>query len=219
MLSIERLDVDIAATPVLRSVECRLQAGHTYGLVGRNGAGKTTLLRTLMGLIQSRSGSINFAGANITHLPAHSRIALGFGYMPEDRRLVPSISVEDNILLPMLAQGKYDSKRLDWVYSVVPEAAEMRRRLPTLLSGGQQKLVALARALIAGRQVLLLDEPTEGVAPVVQQRIRSVLSRLRESGAMVFIAESNAKYLVGMVDLLYIIERGRLVLDQQRADR
>jgi branched-chain amino acid transport system ATP-binding protein len=210
MLTIKQLDVDIAATPVLRAVDCKLEKGRTYGLIGRNGAGKTTLMRAMMGVLASRAGSIVFEGADITRSPAHARLAMGFGYMPEDRRLVPDISVENNVLMPLLALNKRDPQRLEWVYSLVPEAKEFRHRLPTLLSGGQQKLVALARALMAGTQVLLLDEPTEGVAPLLQQRIRHVLSELSRSGALVLIAESNAKYLSAMTDALYYIERGKV---------
>jgi branched-chain amino acid transport system ATP-binding protein len=210
MLAIERLEVDIADTRVLRAVDCVLDKGRTFGLVGRNGAGKTTLMRAIMGVLRSRSGAIRFDGADITAAPAHARLALGFGYMPEDRRLVPDISVDDNVRIPLLARGSSDATRLDWAYSLVPEAKALGKRFPTLLSGGQQKMVALARALVAGTRVLLLDEPTEGVSPLLQERIRHILRDVSRSGAIVLIAESNAKYLSGITDGLYVIERGRV---------
>ena len=210
MLSLSGLDVDVANTPVLRAVHCALEKGRTYGLVGRNGAGKTTLLRAIMGVLKPRSGSIILEGTDITRAPASGRLALGFGYMPEDRRLIPDLSVEDNVLMPLISLGKRDPQRLDWIYSLMPEVKALRTRPPTLLSGGQQKFVALARALMAGTQVLLLDEPTEGVAPLVQVRIGKVLRDISSSGALIFIAESNAKYLAGIAERLYLIERGKL---------
>jgi branched-chain amino acid transport system ATP-binding protein len=210
MLSLNGLDVDIGNAPVLRAIECRLENGRTYGLVGRNGAGKTTLLRALMGVLKPRSGSIVFDGADLTKAPASGRLALGFGYMPEDRRLIPDLSVEDNVLMPLISLGAPNPERLEWIYSLMPEVKELRTRLPSLLSGGQQKFVALARALMAGTHVLLLDEPTEGVAPLVQARISKVLLDISRSGSLIFIAESNSKYLSGMVEQLYLIERGKL---------
>jgi branched-chain amino acid transport system ATP-binding protein len=219
MLELEKVDVNIAATAVLRAVDCTLERGRTYCLVGRNGAGKTTLMRTIMGVLETRAGSIRFEGADITREAPNRRLALGFGYMPEDRRLVPDLSVEDNILLPLLALGIKDAARLEWVYSLVPEAKALRERLPTLLSGGQQKLVALARALMAGTRVLLLDEPTEGVAPLLQERIRTILRTFSRTGALVLIAESNSTYLPEMADGLYLIERGRVRLGELSESR
>ena len=210
MLSLDGLDVDIGNAPVLRAVSCTLEKGRTYGLVGRNGAGKTTLLRAIMGVLRPRSGSIVLDGADLTRAPASGRLALGFGYMPEDRRLIPDLSVEDNVLMPLISLGMRNPKRLYWIYSLMPEVKELRTRLPSLLSGGQQKFVALARALMAGSQMLLLDEPTEGVAPLVQVRISKVLRDISSSGALIFIAESNSKYLSGIAQQLYLIERGRI---------
>jgi branched-chain amino acid transport system ATP-binding protein len=210
MLALNGVDVDIGNAPVLRAVNCVLEKRRTYGLVGRNGAGKTTLLRAIMGVLRSRSGSIVLNGTDITKAPASGRLALGFGYMPEDRRLIPDLSVEDNVLMPLISLGRRNRERLDWIYSLMPEVKELRARFPTLLSGGQQKFVALARALMAGTQVLLLDEPTEGVAPLVQVRIGNVLRDISDSGSLIFIAESNSKYLSGIAEQLYLIERGKI---------
>jgi len=210
MLSASGLDVDIAGTAILRGVSCRFEAGRTYGIVGRNGAGKTTFMRALMGVLPSRGGQLFLNDADLTRVPASRRLGLGFGYMPEDRRLVPSLSVEDNILMPLTSLGRKDPARLERVYSLIPEVAEFRARLPSLLSGGQQKLVALARALVAGTQVLLLDEPTEGVAPLLQGRIRKILTEIGSGGSLVLITESNSGYLSGLAQHLYFIERGKI---------
>jgi branched-chain amino acid transport system ATP-binding protein len=134
---------------------------------------------------------------------------MGFGYMPEDRRLVPGLNVEDNVLMPLTSLGRKDAARLDWVYSLIPEIKVFRTRMPSLLSGGQQKLVGLARALIGGTRELLLDEPTEGVAPLLQSRIRSILSDIGGQGFLVLIAESNSGYLSG-IGQIHFIERGRI---------
>ena len=210
MLSVDGLDVDIGNVPVLRAASCTLEMGRTYGLVGRNGAGKTTLLRALMGVLKAKGGRIVFDGADLTKGPASGRLALGFGYMPEDRRLIPSLSVEENVLMPLTSLGTRNPARLEWIYSLMPEVKELRARMPSLLSGGQQKFVALARALMAGTRVLLLDEPTEGVAPLIQIRISTVLRDVGNSGALILIAESNSKYLMGLAEHLYLIERGRV---------
>ena len=210
MLSVDGLDVDIGNVPVLRAASCTLEMGRTYGLVGRNGAGKTTLLRALMGVLKAKGGRIVFDGADLTKGPASGRLALGFGYMPEDRRLIPSLSVEENVLMPLTSLGTRNPARLEWIYSLMPEVKELRARMPSLLSGGQQKFVALARALMAGTRVLLLDEPTEGVAPLIQIRISTVLRDVGKSGALILIAESNSKYLTGLAEHLYLIERGRV---------
>ena len=210
MLSVDGLDVDIGNVPVLRAASCTLEMGRTYGLVGRNGAGKTTLLRALMGVLKAKGGRIVFDGADLTKGPASGRLALGFGYMPEDRRLIPSLSVEENVLMPLTSLGTRNPARLEWIYSLMPEVKELRARMPSLLSGGQQKFVALARALMAGTRVLLLDEPTEGVAPLIQIRISTVLRDVGNSGALILIAESNSKYLTGLAEHLYLIERGRV---------
>lgn len=210
MLAIDGIQVDIAGTAVLREVSCRFERGRTYGIVGRNGAGKTTLMRVLMGVLPARGGVIEFDGAEITRVPASRRLHLGFGYMPEDRRLIPNLSVEENVLMPLTSLGKKDAARLEWVYSMIPEVKELRSRMPSLLSGGQQKLVALSRALVAGTRVLLLDEPTEGVAPLLQVRIRKILREIGGGDRLVLVSESNPSYLADLAHHVYFIERGRI---------
>ena len=161
MLVVNTLDVDINGTPILRDIGLEIKAGEIVGLIGRNGAGKTTFLRSLMGLLPIRGGKLIFEGDGIESLPGYRRAHMGIGYMPEDRRLVPEMTAEENILVPVWStniQGHED--RLAWIYEIIPECKVFRSMAATSLSGWQQNLVALARALMVGLRLLLLDEPT-----------------------------------------------------------
>ena len=209
MLEIAGLDAFIEGTPMLDKVTLDLAKGQMAGLVGRNGAGKTTLMRAIMGLLKPAAGTIAIVGADLTKVPAHARAGLGIGYMPEDRRLVPELTVEENVLVPAWANAVDDSdERLKRIYELLPEVANSRERRALQLSGGQQKLVALARALMCGRQLLLLDEPFEGVAPALSRRLVEVLATLKAEGLSVLLSESDYTHSADLVDRLFVIERG-----------
>ena len=209
MLQIESLHVRIQSVEALRGISLVVPDGAMVGLVGRNGAGKTTLMRSVMGHLPVRAGRIVFDGQDIAALPAHRRAALGMGYMPEDRGLVPELTVEENILLPVwVSRGLRAEERLALVYGVLPELIEMRGRRALLLSGGQQKLVALARALAVGTRLLLLDEPFEGVAPVLSKRLAEVIAGLKGSAVSVLMAQSDLNHARRLVDHEVVIERG-----------
>jgi branched-chain amino acid transport system ATP-binding protein len=209
MLQIESLHVAIQSVQVLRGLSLQVDTGRMVGLVGRNGAGKTTLIRTLMGHLSPSQGRIVFDGQDLGKLPPHARAALGIGYMPEDRGLVPELTVEENILVPVWVNKTLkESERLALVYRVLPELLEMRARKALLLSGGQQKLVALARALAVGTKLLLLDEPFEGVAPVLSKRLGEVIAGLKGSATSVLIAQSDLNHSRRIVDSEVVIERG-----------
>ena len=209
MLEIDRLNVSIQSAQVLRGLSLSLGKGQMVGLIGRNGAGKTTTLRAIMGHLPLGSGSIQFDGQDLSRLPPHARAGLGIGYMPEDRGLVPELSVEQNILVPLWATGVADTaERLAFIYKVLPELYEMRDRRALLLSGGQQKLVALARALTIGTRLLLLDEPFEGVAPALSARLSEVIASLRGSELSVLIAQSDLNHSRSLLDAEIRIERG-----------
>jgi branched-chain amino acid transport system ATP-binding protein len=209
MLEIDRLHVSIQSAQVLRGLSLSLEKGQMIGLIGRNGAGKTTTLRAIMGHLPIGSGTIHFDGHDLSRLPPHKRAGAGIGYMPEDRGLVPELSVEENILVPLWATGVIDTtSRLAFVYKVLPELYEMRDRRALLLSGGQQKLVALARALTIGTRLLLLDEPFEGVAPALSARLSEVIASLRGSELSVLIAQSDLNHSRSLLDAEIRIERG-----------
>ncbi|MEJ8845141.1 ABC transporter ATP-binding protein [Variovorax rhizosphaerae] len=209
MLHIENLHVAIQSVQALRGLSLDVGDGQMVGLVGRNGAGKTTLMRAVMGALKPSQGRIVFDGQDLAALPAHARASLGIGYMPEDRGLVPELTVEENILVPVwVNKSLVESERLALVYSVLPELKEMRSRRALLLSGGQQKLVALARALAVGTRLLLLDEPFEGVAPVLSKRLGEVIAGLKGSAVSVLIAQSDLNHSRRIVDAEVVIERG-----------
>jgi len=209
MLEIESLHVSIQSVVALRGLSLTVADGTMVGLVGRNGAGKTTLLRSVMGHLSPRGGSILFDGQDILTLPSYARAGLGIGYMPEDRGLVPELTVEENILLPVWVNHQLVQKdRLELVYQVLPELLEMRRRRALLLSGGQQKLVALGRALAVGTRLLLLDEPFEGVAPALSKRLSEVIAGLKGTSVSVLIAQSDINHSRQLIDVEFVIERG-----------
>lgn len=208
-LKIEALNVSIDRTPILRDVVMEVPEGAMVGLIGRNGAGKTTLMRSIMGLLPVDSGAVRIHGEDMTAVPGYRRAGLGVSYLPEDRRLIPELTVEENILMPAWANGLKDAaQRLQWIYGLMPEVRDFCDRRALQLSGGQQKLVALARALMPGRRLLLLDEPFEGVAPVLSRRLTQVIGELRQEGLSVVLSESDDVHSADLVDRSYRIERG-----------
>lgn len=209
MLKIETIDVSIQSVQVLRGFSLDVGSGQMVGLIGRNGAGKSTTLRSIMGHLPLTNGRITWDGEDLARMPRHARAALGIGYMPEDRGLVPELTVEENILVPLWAMKIADTApRLEFVYHVLPELKEMSHRRALLLSGGQQKLVALARALTIGRKLLLLDEPFEGVAPALSARLSEVIAGLRGGDLSVLIAQSDLNHSKNLLDAEIVIERG-----------
>ncbi|HWH47209.1 MAG TPA: ATP-binding cassette domain-containing protein [Burkholderiales bacterium] len=213
MLRIEGLDVSIQSVSILRAISMNVPTGKFAGLIGRNGAGKTTLMRSVMGLLPARQGTIRFDEVALDRMPAHQRARGGIGYMPEDRRLVPQLSVEENVLIPAWAAGIAEPQaRLAQVYKMIPEVEAFAARKALQLSGGQQKLVALARALMCGTKLLLLDEPFEGVAPVLAQRLAEVIAGLKTQGLSVILTESDLSHSQDILDVVYTIDRGEVLV-------
>ncbi len=211
MLHLEGVYVTVRRITILRGVTLEVPEASVVGLVGRNGAGKTTTLRAVMGLMPVATGSVRFGGLDLTQLPAHGRASLGIGYMPEDRRLVPSLTVEENLLLPAWVNGFPDAQqRLETVYAWMPGLRAMAARPAGQLSGGQQKLVALGRALVAGSRLLLLDEPFEGLAPALADQVGEALREAARQGRSMLVAESEHHRVEALADRVYTIERGEV---------
>ena len=212
MLKIESLDVAIHSVQILRGVSLALPPASMTGLIGRNGAGKTTLMKSVMGLLKASAGTIRFEEHDLRAAHTHERARLGIGYMPEDRRLIPELTVEENVLVPAWAIKRADSReRLEKVYGLIPELRAFAARKGLQVSGVQQKLVALGRAIMCGTKLLLLDEPFEGVAPALAHRLVEVIGALKKEGMSVLVSESDLQHSERMVDRIVVIDRGSVM--------
>ena len=223
MLRLDKVSVSIEGVRVLRGVSCEIAARKTTVLIGRNGAGKTTTLRAIMGLIALDEGSVRLDADDLGSRPARARARAGIGYAPEDRRLIPELSVEENIRLPALAlrlDRAEIARRLDEIYQLLPELHVMRSRPAGGVSGGQGKMVALGRALTVARKVLLLDEPFQGLAPALALDYARTLGELRKHRPelAMLITESSPTLLDRIADRTLQIERGE-VLTTSTKDR
>jgi branched-chain amino acid transport system ATP-binding protein len=201
---------------ILRGVSLAVGAGEAVALVGRNGAGKTTTIDSVMGLLPVRSGRIAFKGQDVTRSPAYVRARLGMGYAPEDTGVFPDLTVEENFEIAKWLAGPAAGS--DDVFSVFPEVRELLKRRGLNLSGGQKKMVAITRAMTLRPAVLLLDEPFEGLAPVVVTRFIEAVRAIKGMGVSVLIAESNVTNAARVADRLYAIDRGEIVFEGAPAD-
>lgn len=212
MLTVNSVSVKIGAILALKNFTLDIKKGEMISLIGRNGAGKTTLLKSIMGVNKLANGTIKFNDLDLNNSASHERAALGIGYMPEDRGLIPELTVEENILLPSWSIKSLDSNnRLTLVYQIMPELKEMSERKALLLSGGQQKMAALGRALVSGTQLLLLDEPFEGVAPALSQRLSEVIKGLKKQNMSIILSQSEQNHTEDIFDKKFLIERGENV--------
>ena len=211
MLRLEKVRVAIQGADVLRGVSFSVPRGGLVALVGRNGAGKTTTLRSVMGLVTLAEGRICADGGDLAQVPAFQRAQLGIGYLPEDRRLIGQLTVADNLLLPAwVGKRKHGMDRLEQIYRMMPDLWPLAERRAAQLSGGQQKMVALARALMSAAKLLLLDEPFEGLSPGLGEKLAATVCEVQRSGVSVLLAESDVKR-VGFAEHIYTIERGEIV--------
>jgi branched-chain amino acid transport system ATP-binding protein len=209
LLEVAGLNAWYGESHVLHGMEFAVRQGELVTLLGRNGAGKTTTLRAIMGIIGRRGGSVRFAGTELIALPSNRIARLGVGYCPEERGIFASLDVEENLLLPPVVRP--GGLGLDEIYAIFPNLLERRRSQGTKLSGGEQQMLAIARILRTGATLLLLDEPTEGLAPVIVQHIGGVLRTLKEKGFTILLVEQNFRFASTVADRHYVVEHGRVI--------
>jgi branched-chain amino acid transport system ATP-binding protein len=209
VLRIEGLQAWYGEAQVLRGLDLEVDQGQVVTLVGRNGAGKTTTLRCLMGLHQQVKGRITLDGLDISGLPAHRRARLGLGYVPDDRGIYATLSVEENLRLPPVVGPEPWS--LDRIYQMFPRLQDRRRSAGTKLSGGEQQMLAIARVLRMGARLLLLDEPTEGLAPILVQQIAAIIGEVKHHGVTILLIEQNLRFATGVAERHYLLAEGRIV--------
>ena len=209
MLEVENLKAWYGEAQALHDVTLEVAPGEVVTLVGRNGAGKTTLVRSLIGLHKQVEGSVSFLGQDVTGLPAHKRARAGMGWVQDDRGVYANLSVEENLLLPPKVSDR--AWTLDRVYEAFPVLADRRRAPGTTLSGGEQQMLAIARVLRTGARLLLLDEPSEGLAPVIVARIGEIIREVKEAGAGVLLIEQNVKFAATVADRHFLLAQGRVV--------
>jgi branched-chain amino acid transport system ATP-binding protein len=220
MLVLDRVTVDIQNSRILRAVSLRVAAGKLVCLVGRNGAGKTTALRTIMGYLQPAAGGIEFQGSSIVRMRTDRIAQLGIGYAPEESQVFGDLTVAENIELPTWTrpQGRDARARIALAYQVFPKLREYAGRGGNELSGGERKMVSIARALALDPQLLLLDEPFEGLSPAIIPVISEGIASIRGFGHGILIAESNVHHVPEYADALYVLERGEIIFGGKPAD-
>ena len=212
MLELRSVEAGYGSFQALFGVGLEVKAGEAVGVIGPNGAGKTTLMRVISGLIRPRSGSIVMEGTDVLATPPHRIVSLGIAHVPEHRRLFPRLSVEDNLKMGAYMPAARDKfvERLEFVFDLFPRMKERRHQMAGTMSGGEQQMCAIGRALMSNPKLLLLDEPSAGLAPVVVQQVFELVRRIRASGLTVLIVEQNVQQVLRIVDRAYLLEAGSI---------
>jgi branched-chain amino acid transport system ATP-binding protein len=212
MLQLEGIDAGYGAFQALFGISMHVDAGEAVAVIGANGAGKTTLLRVISGLLAPRTGVMTMEGADLIKAPPHTIIETGIAHVPEGRRLFPRLTVEDNLRMGAYipaARAKFN-ERLEYVYTLFPRLKERSRQLAGTMSGGEQQMCAIARTLMSGPKLVLLDEPSMGLAPVIVTQVFDLVRRIRAEGYTVLIVEQNVRQVLKVVDRAYLLEVGRI---------
>ena len=220
MLVLENVSAGYGAFQALFDVSLEVHAGEAVAVIGPNGAGKTSLLRVISKVIELKSGTIAMQGTPLADVPAHKIIELGLAHVPENRRLFAGLTVEENLKMGAFvasARGRYD-ERLAYVYELFPRMKERRGQLAGTLSGGEQQMCAIGRGLMSGPKLLLLDEPSAGLAPVIVQQVMELVRRIRAEGFTVLIVEQNVAQVLRVVDRAYLLEVGRIRMSGPAAE-
>ncbi len=222
-LRVEGIHTAYGLSQVLFGVSLEVRAGECVALIGRNGVGKTTTMRSVIGLTPARQGRIVWKGQDIAHLPSHRICRLGIGFVPEDRRIFPELSVWENLdIARRTGAGGKSTWREEQVFALFPDLAEIRDRRGGVLSGGQQQMLTIARTLMGNPELLLLDEPSEGLAPLIVEQLRLRVGELKATGLSIVLAEQNLGFVMALADRVYILEKGEVrytgTPDDLRAD-
>ncbi|KAA0259251.1 ABC transporter ATP-binding protein [Deferribacter autotrophicus] len=211
MLNIKDLKVNYGNIEAVKGISLEVYKGEIVTIIGANGAGKTTTLRTISGLLRAKSGSIKYKGIELTKLEAHEIVKLGISQSPEGRRVFSTLTVEENLILGAYTKENVDREKLKWIYELFPRLEERKQQLAGTLSGGEQQMLAIGRALMSKPELLLLDEPSLGLAPLLVKSIFKTIKEISESGVTVLLVEQNAKAALKLADRGYVLEVGKIV--------
>ncbi len=220
MLKVENLVVSYGAIKALKGISFKINPGEIVTLIGANGAGKTTTLRTISGLIRAQEGHIFFMGDEITNKPAHKIVQMGITHVPEGRRVFPDLTVRENLELGAwtLRDKKLKKDKLEGVFELFPRLKERQKQMAGTLSGGEQQMLAVGRALMTEAQLVLLDEPSMGLAPMLVEEIFKVLKRINEEGKTILLVEQNAEMALQLADYAYVLEVGNITMEGKAKD-
>ena len=218
LLEIKDLHVGYGAIKAIKGIDLYVNKGEVVTILGANGAGKTTTLRTISGLLRSTEGHIIFDGKEITKVPAHDIVSLGMSHSPEGRKVFGTLSVEENLLMGAYTLKTHDEETLQWIYKILPRLKERERQMAGTLSGGEQQMLAIGRAIMSKPKLLILDEPSLGLAPVLVKGIFKAIKEISATGVTVLIVEQNAKAALKLADRGYVLELGKITHEGSSED-
>ena len=218
LFKIKDLEVSYGSIAAIKGISLEVHKGEIVTILGANGAGKTTTMRTISQLLKAKSGSIKFKGHELTQLPAHQIVKLGVSQSPEGRRVFGILTVEENLMLGAFVKSKMNKETLKWVYQLFPRLEERRKQLAGTLSGGEQQMLAIGRSLMSDPEMLLLDEPSLGLAPILVKAIFAQIKIIASKGVTVLLVEQNAKAALKLADRGYVLDVGKIALSGTSAE-